>query len=70
GPKLRKWYGAPDQLPRDRNHCKFKDDKSKESEKDDIREVRDAVLVTDGDSDIGQIKKPAMFLYPESWKVK
>ncbi|XP_057860508.1 uncharacterized protein At2g37660, chloroplastic isoform X2 [Cryptomeria japonica] len=54
GPKLRKWYGAPNQLPRDRN-VKKKDYNSGEPKKDDIPEIRDAVLVTDGDSDIGQL---------------
>ncbi|XP_042386922.1 uncharacterized protein LOC121978680 [Zingiber officinale] len=37
GPKLRKWYGAPDLPP-----------------KDEIEETRNAVLVTDGESEIGQ----------------
>ncbi|KAI8544671.1 hypothetical protein RHMOL_Rhmol08G0313600 [Rhododendron molle] len=49
GPKLRKWYGAPDRLPKDGSVLE-EDDKF--SEKD---EVRDAVLVTDGDNDIGQM---------------
>lgn len=49
GPKLRKWYGAPDRLPKDGSVLE-EDDKF--SEKD---EVRDAVLVTDGDDDIGQM---------------
>ncbi|KAL8153441.1 hypothetical protein V2J09_011201 [Rumex salicifolius] len=48
GPKLRRWYGAPDLLPKDG---------SLEEEEGEIamEEVRDAVLVTDGDSDIGQM---------------
>uniref|UniRef100_A0A0E0D229 Uncharacterized protein n=1 Tax=Oryza meridionalis TaxID=40149 RepID=A0A0E0D229_9ORYZ len=48
GPKLRRWYGAPDLLPKDG---------SAEDEEDapsDIEEPRDAVLVTNGDSEIGQ----------------
>ncbi|MED6106623.1 hypothetical protein PIB30_006251 [Stylosanthes scabra] len=50
GPKLRKWYGAPDLLS--------KDDSNKEDEEDDDYpedEIRDAVLVTDGDSEMGQM---------------
>ncbi|XP_054781235.1 uncharacterized protein LOC129288605 isoform X2 [Prosopis cineraria] len=47
GPKLRKWYGAPDLLP--------KDGPAAEDEEEYLEdEVRDAVLVTDGDSDMGQ----------------
>ncbi|XP_021679660.1 uncharacterized protein At2g37660, chloroplastic isoform X2 [Hevea brasiliensis] len=49
GPKLRKWYGAPDLLPKDGSTTEGDDEFSEEEE------VRDAVLVTDGDSDIGQI---------------
>ncbi|XP_038718974.1 uncharacterized protein At5g02240 isoform X2 [Tripterygium wilfordii] len=48
GPKLRKWYGAPDLVPKDKSIMEEEDEYP-----DD--EVRDAVLVTDGDSDIGQI---------------
>ncbi|CAM8940736.1 unnamed protein product [Rhodiola kirilowii] len=48
GPKLRKWYGAAELLPKeDLDHHFFlliDDD-----------EVRDAVLVTDGDSELGQM---------------
>ncbi|KAG5537948.1 hypothetical protein RHGRI_025143 [Rhododendron griersonianum] len=51
GPKLRKWYGAPDRLPKDGSVLE-EDDKFSGTEKD---EVRDAVLVTDGDNDIGQM---------------
>ncbi|XP_054781234.1 uncharacterized protein LOC129288605 isoform X1 [Prosopis cineraria] len=48
GPKLRKWYGAPDLLP--------KDGPAAEDEEEYLEdEVRDAVLVTDGDSDMGQM---------------
>ncbi|KAL1339363.1 hypothetical protein AAHE18_U031300 [Arachis hypogaea] len=49
GPKLRKWYGAPDLLP--------KDDTNTQDEEDDYPkdEIRDAVLVTDGDSEMGQM---------------
>ncbi|XP_034695456.1 uncharacterized protein LOC117921619 [Vitis riparia] len=49
GPKLRKWYGAPDLLPKDGSAVE-EDDESAEVEED-----RDAVLVTDGDSEIGQM---------------
>lgn len=47
GPKLRKWYGAPDLLPKE----------GSDVEEDDFPEedIRDAVLVTDGDSEIGQL---------------
>uniref|UniRef100_A0A7C9E4Y5 NAD(P)-binding domain-containing protein n=3 Tax=Opuntia streptacantha TaxID=393608 RepID=A0A7C9E4Y5_OPUST len=48
GPKLRKWYGAPDLLPKDGSVAAEHDDA-------DVEEARDAVLVTDGDSDIGQM---------------
>ncbi|XP_059457375.1 uncharacterized protein LOC132187176 isoform X1 [Corylus avellana] len=48
GPKLRKWYGAPD-LPAKDGSVVEDDDQS------EVEEVRDAVLVTDGDSDIGQM---------------
>ncbi|XP_027168281.1 uncharacterized protein LOC113768213 [Coffea eugenioides] len=48
GPKLRRWYGAPDLLPKDGSTEKL--DEITEEE-----EVRDAVLVTDGDSEIGQM---------------
>ncbi|XP_042947857.1 uncharacterized protein LOC122280855 [Carya illinoinensis] len=49
GPKLRKWYGAPEILPKDASIVE-EDDQLEEEE-----EVRDAVLVTDGDSEIGQM---------------
>ncbi|XP_009599555.1 uncharacterized protein [Nicotiana tomentosiformis] len=48
GPKLRKWYGAPDLLPKDGSI-------SEENESSEEDEVRDAVLVTDGDNEIGQM---------------
>lgn len=50
GPKLRKWYGAPELLPKDGSVVE-------EEEEEDYPEdeVRDAVLVTDGDSEIGQM---------------
>ncbi|XP_074580607.1 uncharacterized protein LOC141837018 [Curcuma longa] len=48
GPKLRKWYGAPDLLPK---HVDLKD----EDESLEIEEIRDTVLVTDGESEIGQM---------------
>ncbi|XP_019230345.1 PREDICTED: uncharacterized protein LOC109211275 isoform X3 [Nicotiana attenuata] len=48
GPKLRKWYGAPDLLPKDGST-------SEENESTEEDEVRDAVLVTDGDNEIGQM---------------
>ncbi|XP_031261852.1 uncharacterized protein LOC116120046 isoform X2 [Pistacia vera] len=47
GPKLRKWYGAPDLLPKDGSEDKLEDDYPDEE--------RNAVLVTDGDSEIGQM---------------
>ncbi|XP_006651494.1 uncharacterized protein LOC102714635 [Oryza brachyantha] len=49
GPKLRRWYGAPDLLPKDGVA------KDEEDETSDIEEPRDAVLVTNGDSEIGQM---------------
>ncbi|VAI41978.1 unnamed protein product [Triticum turgidum subsp. durum] len=49
GPKLRKWYGAPDLLPKDGGA------EGEEDESSDIEEPRDAVLVTNGDSEIGQM---------------
>ncbi|MBA0658691.1 hypothetical protein Goklo_010875 [Gossypium klotzschianum] len=49
GPKLRKWYGAPELLPKD---GPIVEDQEEEDYPED--EVRDAVLVTDGDSEIGQ----------------
>ncbi|XP_020599146.1 uncharacterized protein LOC110038601 isoform X8 [Phalaenopsis equestris] len=48
GPKLRKWYGASNILPKD-GGLKEENDESYE-----IEEARDAVLVTNGESEIGQ----------------
>ncbi|KAK4591296.1 hypothetical protein RGQ29_021473 [Quercus rubra] len=48
GPKLRKWYGAPDPFSKDESTVED-DDQS------EVEEVRDAVLVSDGDSEIGQM---------------
>ncbi|XP_073140350.1 uncharacterized protein [Henckelia pumila] len=48
GPKLRKWYGAPDIMSKDENALQEEDTPEEE-------EIRDAVLVTDGDNDIGQM---------------
>ncbi|XP_077236318.1 NAD(P)-binding Rossmann-fold superfamily protein isoform X2 [Tasmannia lanceolata] len=49
GPKLRKWYGAPDLLPKDGG---LEDEENGSQEEE---ETRDAVLVTSGDSEIGQM---------------
>ncbi|BBG98808.1 NAD(P)-binding Rossmann-fold superfamily protein [Prunus dulcis] len=49
GSKLRKWYGAPELLPKDGTDVE-EDDEFPEGE-----ETRDAVLVTDGDSEMGQM---------------
>ncbi|XP_043722992.1 uncharacterized protein LOC122670093 isoform X2 [Telopea speciosissima] len=49
GPKLRKWYGAPDQLPKDGALTNEGDEYAEEEA------MRDAVLVTDGDSEMGQM---------------
>ncbi|OMO66106.1 hypothetical protein COLO4_30769 [Corchorus olitorius] len=48
GPKLRRWYGAPELLPKDGSVVEEEEEFS-----DD--EARDAVLVTHGDSEIGQM---------------
>ncbi|XP_062211511.1 uncharacterized protein LOC133912675 isoform X1 [Phragmites australis] len=56
GPKLRRWYGAPDLLPKDGGA------ESEEDESPDIEEPRDAVLVTNGDSEIGQMVILALIL--------
>ncbi|XP_058745420.1 uncharacterized protein LOC131618176 [Vicia villosa] len=50
GPKLRKWYGAPGLL--EKEGTSTSDDASEDYPED---EVRDAVLVTDGDSEMGQM---------------
>ncbi|KAK1263749.1 hypothetical protein QJS04_geneDACA013457 [Acorus gramineus] len=49
GPKLRRWYGAPDTMPKERGV------EEEEVESPEEEEVRDAVLVTNGDSEIGQM---------------
>ncbi|KAF6157112.1 hypothetical protein GIB67_041573 [Kingdonia uniflora] len=49
GPKLRKWYGASDLLPKDGGL------EDKEDEATEVEELRDVVFVTDGDSEIGQM---------------
>ncbi|GAB2222223.1 hypothetical protein Drorol1_Dr00013428 [Drosera rotundifolia] len=48
GPKLRKWYGAPELLPKDGLAAGDEDDT-------EVEEDRNAVLVSDGDSEIGQM---------------
>ncbi|XP_022964487.1 uncharacterized protein LOC111464497 [Cucurbita moschata] len=47
GPKLRKWYGAPDLVSKDDSVLKDEDEYGEE--------IRDAVLVTDGDTEMGQM---------------
>ncbi|KAH7330925.1 hypothetical protein KP509_20G008300 [Ceratopteris richardii] len=53
GPKLRKWYGAPDQILRDGGDIESSESTNEGSEP--IDEIRDAVLVTDADSMTGQL---------------
>ncbi|XP_068659918.1 uncharacterized protein [Aristolochia californica] len=48
GPKLRKWYGAPDLLPKDGGLAEEEDESQEE-------EMKDAILVTNGDSEIGEM---------------
>ncbi|KZV41860.1 hypothetical protein F511_36592 [Dorcoceras hygrometricum] len=48
GPKLRKWYGAPDLRSKDESA-------SEEEDTPEEEENRDVVLVTDGDNEIGQM---------------
>ncbi|XP_019058071.1 PREDICTED: uncharacterized protein LOC104813956 isoform X3 [Tarenaya hassleriana] len=56
GPKLRKWYGAPDILPKDGSLTEEdQENEEEEEEVDDDDGGRDAVFVTDGDSDLGQM---------------
>ncbi|KAH7656536.1 NAD(P)-binding domain-containing protein [Dioscorea alata] len=50
GPKLRRWYGAPDLLRKDGGL-----EEEDESPDNKIEEVRDCVLVTDGESEMGQM---------------
>lgn len=54
GPKLRKWYGAPDQLPRDGGEGPSNEDEEEPVEEEE-EGPRDAVLVTDADSETGQL---------------
>ncbi|CAL4923112.1 unnamed protein product [Urochloa decumbens] len=56
GPKLRRWYGAPDLLPKDGSA------EDEEDESPDIEEPRDAVLVSDGNSETGQLVILALIL--------
>ncbi|KAL4039367.1 hypothetical protein IC575_003019 [Cucumis melo] len=49
GPKLRKWYGAPDLVSKNESALKDEDEYSEEGT------IRDAILVTDGDTEIGQM---------------
>ncbi|CAN1785497.1 Sanguinarine reductase [Linum perenne] len=51
GPKLRRWYGAPELLPKDGSASEQDDEDGQLSE----NEVRDAILVADGDSELGQM---------------
>ncbi|KAJ0229012.1 NAD(P)-bd_dom domain-containing protein [Hirschfeldia incana] len=53
GPKLRKWYGAPELLPKD-GSSSGEDDEAEEQE-DNGDGDKDTVFVTDGDSDVGQM---------------
>ncbi|EFJ27992.1 hypothetical protein SELMODRAFT_94138 [Selaginella moellendorffii] len=50
GPKMRKWYGAPDV-----QSTKFAEDDNQDEEEEEEGGVRDAVLVTDADSETGQL---------------
>ncbi|WVZ57254.1 hypothetical protein U9M48_007659 [Paspalum notatum var. saurae] len=77
GPKLRRWYGAPDLLPKD-GGAEDDEDESQDAKllgghaflfvgriwrvTIDVEEPRDAVLVTDGDSEIGQMVILALIL--------
>uniref|UniRef100_A0A7N0RH45 NAD(P)-binding domain-containing protein n=1 Tax=Kalanchoe fedtschenkoi TaxID=63787 RepID=A0A7N0RH45_KALFE len=55
GPKLRKWYGAAELLPKDGSVLGADAQEEEDTDSSDDDEVRDAVLVTDGDSDLGQM---------------
>lgn len=55
GPKLRKWYGAPEQLPRDGGPEELDQEEKKEKEEPEEDGVKDAVLVTDADDETGQL---------------
>nr|BAD43660.1 unnamed protein product [Arabidopsis thaliana] len=54
GPKLRKWYGAPELRPKD-GSLSGDDDEFEEEKEDDLDGEKDVVFVTDGDSDLGQM---------------
>ncbi|KAL1203763.1 hypothetical protein V5N11_020985 [Cardamine amara subsp. amara] len=56
GPKLRKWYGAPELLPKDGSSDGDDDEfEEEEEEDDDLQGENKAVFVTDGDSDLGRM---------------
>lgn len=55
GPKLRKWYGAEEELPRDGGVAAKGAPGGEEDEGAGGDAVRDAVLVTDADSETGQL---------------
>ncbi|CAM8934584.1 unnamed protein product [Rhodiola kirilowii] len=58
GPKLRKWYGAAELLPKDGSGSVDLIEEEEDSLDDD--EIRDAVLVTDGDSELAALKKKTL----------
>ncbi|KAH8968551.1 hypothetical protein BDL97_03G133400 [Sphagnum fallax] len=67
GPKLRKWYGAPDQFTRDGGDRDLREQENNdaepgEEEEEDDAGVRDAVLVTDAEGDTGQLLVLALIL--------
>ncbi|CAE5963917.1 unnamed protein product [Arabidopsis arenosa] len=55
GPKLRKWYGAPELRPKDGSLSGDDDEFEEEAKEDDLDGERNTVFVTDGDSDLGQM---------------
>ncbi|KAJ7300147.1 hypothetical protein O6H91_Y063800 [Diphasiastrum complanatum] len=55
GPKLRKWYGAQEQLVRDGGQKDYEEASTAEQILEDTDGVRDAVLVTDADTETGQL---------------
>ncbi|KAJ7300148.1 hypothetical protein O6H91_Y063800 [Diphasiastrum complanatum] len=55
GPKLRKWYGAQEQLVRDGGQKDYEEASTAEQILEDTDGVRDAVLVTDADTETGQV---------------
>ncbi|XP_031105930.1 uncharacterized protein LOC116010589 isoform X2 [Ipomoea triloba] len=63
GPKLRKWYGAPDPFTKDES-LRVEDEASADED-----QVRDAVLVTDGDNEIGQMIILSLIIKRTSVKV-